>query len=413
MQTLAYRYRLLPTKTQHRALERILEDQRQLYNGALEDRIEWYRKTGTGRTYFDQTAALTLCRKTLPEMAALPLRIQRATLKRLEGAYSKFFRKNGHGFPHFKAQDRFNSFGFEEWKGLRLEGTRLRFMGLPGGLRIHLHRPLPTSKLLGCVFRRDIKGWIIIIQVQMSVPDKRPISRAIGVDLGLTTLAALSDGTLIRNIRPKRRASREMRRRQRQLTRCNKGSRRRRKIKQRLARLHSHTANTRATHLHQVSALLVRQFDMIAIEAINTKALARSRLARSMHDASWGMLVNLLHYKAERSGAHIITVNPRHTSQECPVCESTTPKDLNERVHQCPCGCILDRDVAAAKVILKRAVASPGFHNVAHAWGERETGNLGASQDATLSASPPGKLAVSPACHAQGVVLLLALNLRR
>ena len=79
---LTYKYRLLPSKRQHRALEAICEAQRVLYNAALEERIDCYRKTSEGRTFIDQTKALTTCRRDLPEMAALPVALQRWTLKR-------------------------------------------------------------------------------------------------------------------------------------------------------------------------------------------------------------------------------------------------------------------------------------------------------------------------------------------
>ena len=86
-------YRLLPqTRSSWRRLERTLEDQRRLYNAALEERIDCYRKTGKGRTYFDQCKALTECRRDLPEMAECPVAIQRGTLKRLDGAFQHFFR---------------------------------------------------------------------------------------------------------------------------------------------------------------------------------------------------------------------------------------------------------------------------------------------------------------------------------
>lgn len=105
---LTFRYRLLPQKRQHKALEAILETQRQLYNGALEERIDAYRKAGLKRSYFDQTKALTEWRQSDSEAAALPLSLQRATLKRLDEAYKAFFRrmKRGEkpGFPRFRGK---------------------------------------------------------------------------------------------------------------------------------------------------------------------------------------------------------------------------------------------------------------------------------------------------------------------
>ena len=144
-----YRYRLLPTKRQRRALEQILESQRQLYNAALEERIGAYRKAGVTRTYIDQTQALTEWRRSDPEASALPVCLQRATLKRLDEAYKGFFRRTKRGgkagFPRFRGKGWFDSFGFREFVGITLKEARLRFKSLPGTLRVHWHRELPTG----------------------------------------------------------------------------------------------------------------------------------------------------------------------------------------------------------------------------------------------------------------------------
>src|SRR5258705_9741512 len=163
---LAYRYRLLPTRQQHRALEAILESQRQLYNAALEERIDAYRKAHVTRTYFDQTKALTEWRRDDPGASAMPVALQRATLKRLDEAYKAFFRrikKGGKpGFPRFRGKGWFDSFGFREFCGISLKEGRLRFKSMPGSLRVHMHRQLPTDAVIrSCTFRRDVKGWVI------------------------------------------------------------------------------------------------------------------------------------------------------------------------------------------------------------------------------------------------------------
>ena len=163
---LTYRYRLLPTKRQHRALEAILESQRELYNAALEERIDAFRKANINRTYFDQAKALTEWRHSDEDACNLPLNVQRATLKRLDNAYKGFFRrvKSGAkpGFPRFRGKGRFDSFGFCEFIGVRIEKGSLRFKGMPGALRVHMHRELPSG--LGprsCAFRRDERGWVV------------------------------------------------------------------------------------------------------------------------------------------------------------------------------------------------------------------------------------------------------------
>lgn len=146
--------------------------------------------------------------------------------------------------------------------------------------------------------------------------------------------------------------------------RCRKGSNRRRKIRARLAVAHDAVRRQRETHLHQVSAGLVRRFGQIAIEKLNVKGLAKSILARDVNDASWGRLISMLRYKAERAGSVLIEVDPRGTSQTCPDCGQIKAKELSERVHKCDCGCVMDRDVAAAKIIEMRAVRGPLDANV-------------------------------------------------
>ncbi len=378
-QILAYRFRLLPSRKQHAALRSILEEQRHLYNAALQERIEAYRKSGMTLSYVAQCASLTVCRNDLPEMSALPLCIQRGTLKRLDEAFKGFFARNQKkqkaGFPRFRGKGWFTSFECREFRGISFADARLTFKGMPGRLRVHLHRPAPDGKILTAKFKLDSKGWIVCLVVRVATPEKREITRAVGVDVGLKTLAATSDGLLIPNPRAARRAHRKMRARQRQLARCKPGSRRSKKIRVGVAKLHQKIANTRATALHQVSALLARRYDLIAVEALATNRLAKSMLARDVHDAGWSKLRGFLRYKAERAGAHFVEVDPRFTSQDCPECGRREPKTLQQRTHSCVCGCVLDRDVAAARIILSRAVAGPEARNVA-SYGERALENL-------------------------------------
>jgi len=379
---LTYRYRLLPTKQQHRSLEAILESQRQLYNAALEERIDAYRKAHVTRSYFDQLKALTEWRRDDPEASALPANVQRATLKRLDEAYKAFFRrvKSGGkpGFPRFRGKGRFDSFGFREFRGILLKAGRLRFKAMPGALRVHLHQLMPPEAVIkSCIFRRDLKGWVVGLLAEVPTPSLREGARTVGIDLGITTFAALSDGAMIPTLRAARSAQRRLRTVQRTLARKKRGSNGRSKALNEVRRCHSATARRRSDHLHQASARLVRDYDVIAIEALQVKRLARSSLAKDVHDASWAKFISLLRYKAAKAGTRLIEVDPRNTTQNCSGCGVKVPKELGDRQHECPhCGLSVDRDLNAARNILNRAGVGAGLRNVA-GYGMRAGGNLG------------------------------------
>ena len=225
-----------------------------------------------------------------------------------------------------------------------------------------MRRALP-SEPLACKVKREGRHWYALLSVEVPCAAIHE-GPAVGIDVGISTLAALSTGELIENLRPSRHAARRMRIAQRALARCKRGSRRRHKAKARLGALHASIVRARETRLHQITANLTRRFGAIAVEKLNIKGLAGGMLARDVHDVAWGRLIEMLRYKAERAGATLIEVDPRYTSQACPECGIIKKKELSERVHSCPCGCVLDRDVAAAKVILHRAGIGPGPLNV-------------------------------------------------
>ena len=380
---LTYRYRLLPARRQHRALERILEDQRQLYNAALEERIGAHRKAGITRRYLDQCKALTEWRQSDSDAAAIPANLQRWTLKRLDEAYGRFFRRvadgDTPGFPRFRGKGRFDAFGFREFRGIHFSDNSIRFKGMPGRLRVHVHRPLPEDAAIkSCVFQRDVKGWTVGLVVSRPEFAPRRTNHAVGVDLGISTFAVLSDGGFIPSLHAARKAERRLRVAQRSLSRKTRGSRNRRKAREIVARCHAATARARANHLHQASARLVRTYDRIVVERLNVKGLARSRLAKDVHDASWTKFISMLRYKAACAGARLIEVDAYDTTQECSRCGMKVPKGLNDRIHDCPrCGLTMDRDLNAARNILYRAGVGPGLRNVAGD-GMRAGGNLDA-----------------------------------
>lgn len=379
---LTYRYPLLPTKRQHAALAAVLESQRQLYNAALEERIDCYRKTGKSLTLFDQHRSLTAWRHDDSSATQLPRKIQVWTLAKVDDAFAGFFRRvkarDGKvGFPRFKGQGRWHSFGFHQMHGVRWDGKRLRWKGLPGGLRVHLHRPLPEgADIRSCEFTRDARGWCVGFQVAIDAPHGLTSDRQVGIDLGIKTFAHLSDGTEIPHPHIAKRAQRQMRIARRALARAKRESRRRLRAKNRVARLHRKITHTRNTWLHQRSAEIVQRYDLIAVESLKIQDMIEYRnLNRSIMDAAWGRFVQMLAYKAEKAGCQFHKVDPKNTSQRCSGCGEMVQKAWKARKHSCPsCGLTLHRDHNAALNILQ-AVVGLGAGNVTQQ-GVRRPGNI-------------------------------------
>ena len=123
-----------------------------------------------------------------------------------------------------------------------------------------------------------------------------------------------------------------------------------------LRRQHEHIADQRRCFCHQHSTALVREYDLIGIENLNVKGMAKGHFAKSILDAAWSIFMAQLTVKAECAGRRVVAVNPRGTSQTCPDCGRVAKKKLSERIHSCGCGLTCDRDAASARVILARAL---------------------------------------------------------
>lgn len=388
---LTFQYKILPTRAQHAALEGILEGQRLLCNGALQERRDAWRLSKTRISFFDQSKSLTEIRAD-PALGygSLPANLSRWTLKKVHLSMEAFFdrfksKRSNAGYPRFKSKSRWSSFGFAEWAGVRLVAgpnpkiARLLFKGMPAALRISMHRPIPAgAKLCSCVFTKDGSRWTISIQV--GVPDfvgpHTHAGRQVGGDSGILNLMTLSDGAIVPNPRVTKEFAAEQRRRQRALSRCKRGSKRRRKQVALLSAQQRRAKNKRRTHLHQQSARLTRDYGLIVVEDLRLKnmtASARGTLAapgsnvrqktglnRGLLDAGIGIFISQLTYKAESAGGRLIKVNPRGTSIDCSDCGEPVRKTLATRTHRCVCGLVLDRDINAARNILLRARAVAG-----------------------------------------------------
>ncbi len=368
---LTYKYRLYPTNAQAQQLDFLLWQGRLLYNAALEQRIPVYKETGQGIGYPQQWAHFRDLRNANPDtFGQLNATSVQQLLRRLDKAFAAFFRrlKAGEkpGFPRFKGRHRFNSLEYRYGDGCKLrfdERGRARFyVQSVGEVKVKYHRPLPEDATIKhVIFKRRNRKWYVCLTLKMlDKPAPAHTGPAVGIDMGLHHLLALSDGTIIENPRWLRASLAKLRVAQRRMSRRTKGSHRRRKAAAQVARLHEYITNQRCDLWHKLTRRLVDTYGLIALEDLTLKFMtANPRLALSVHDAGLGKFQPLLAYKAESAGTQVVTVNPAYTSQTCSACGCVVEKSLSIRVHRCPhCGYTADRDVNAARNVLSLAVES-------------------------------------------------------
>jgi putative transposase len=193
-------------------------------------------------------------------------------------------------------------------------------------------------------------------------PTRQPVSHPVGIDVGLTNLAVLSDGTKIDNPRWTRKHEARIAAASRRLAVKQKRSKNRIRAREVLRRAHQRAADARKNYLHHVSKWLILNYDLIAHEDLKIRNMVKSpRLAKSIMDAAWGILIWQLTYKAEKAGRWIVPVNPRGTSIRCSGCGEAVPKTLADRQHTCVCGVSLGRDHNAAINIQRLGMSLAGF----------------------------------------------------
>jgi putative transposase len=376
MLMITHKVRLKATRGRYDGLQRALDHSRDIYNAGLEERISAWRNRRVGLTKYDQFKSLTaLHAEGLFDQYATTM--QRWPLAKLHDAFQAFFKrlkKGGKaGFPRFRSEARFNTFGFSDRGGWSFDGRSVTMKGI-GRFRVHLHRPI-DGEIRSLMVKREDRKWYALIGVRIEACSEHATRATVGLDMGTTHLATLSTGERIVNVRTNRHLAPRVAETQRALSRAKRGSKRRKRVKERLLRLKRHEANCRATHLHRQSAALTKRFAVIVIEDLKIRNMMRSAsgtveapgtnvsqkagLNRSIGDAAWGRFAELLTYKAERAGGSVIRVNPRNTSNECSRCHAITPSVIGELFSCRKCGLEMDRDHNAALVIEHRGVVVP------------------------------------------------------
>lgn len=400
-------YRLYPSRKQNQLLFDILGLHQRLYNTALEQRINAYKKQKKSLNFAEQCRELTILRNEMPEYKNLNAQSCQVTLKRLDLSFQQFFRRvkvkeAKVGFPRFKSYDRFSGWGYKThgdgWKLLSGENNKNGFLRLSGIGQIKIRgkaRNIGIPKT--CEIQHKQGKWYASITVNCEVKRKSG-NKAIGIDWGLSTFAtiATSDNKIeqIENPRFIRKNLKELKTKQRELSRKKFGSNNRRKAKRIVSKLHAKISNTRKEFLHFITSQLVLMSSLISIEKLNAKDMSRNGgdhkkgLNREILSAAPGLFHQMLKYKAEEAGIEWIEVPTREVkpTQTCHNCGKQEKKPLYMRLHACECGLSCGRDENAAKVILNWALLGRASGQELARCGESAQADLAKHETPSISA---------------------------
>jgi putative transposase len=386
----SYKFRLRPTRKQEATLTACLEDTRQLYNAALEERREAWRMGRHKVTFYRQDAQLKEIRAGDPERyGRWAFSCERAAIRRLDEAFQGFFQrvKAGEkpGYPRFKGRGWWDSIAWPAEKGgARWDSvphpkiTRVYVAGI-GHVRVHKHRAV-RGQVKTITAKREGGRWYVMLSCD-DVPAEQlePTGSAVGVDMGVASFLTTSDGMHVANPRHLAATADRLAVAQRDLAHKKRGSSRRTKAVTRVAGLHEKVRRQRLDHAHKTALTLVRDHDLIVHEDLKIAkmtgrprprpdgsgghapngAAAKAGLNKSIRDAGWGIFLRVLSAKAESAGRHVTAVDPRHTSQRCAECGHVAAGNrVTQAEFRClACGHQAHADVNAARNILRAGLA--------------------------------------------------------
>ena len=367
----SFQFRIYPTKNQEVALNRTLSTCRHLYNDSLEERKRQSELNELERTfgvtlwgkpewlnYYDQANSLSGSKTDFQKNVFS--QVLQNVLKRVDRSFKNFF--NGFGYPRFQGRNRYNSLTYPQ-SGFSIKDGKLNLSKI-GAIKIILHRAIEGT-IKTCTIKKDIDQWYVTFSCEIDIPAiPVEIKSKTGIDVGLSSLITMSNGSQIEPPEFLRAYEKRLSREQIHLSKKKLRSKNRDNQRIVVAKVHRRIRNQRKDFTHKTSRTLVDTYDHIVFEDLQIKNMVQNHhLAKSISDAGWYQLMSFTKSKAECAGKVVELVNPRNTSQNCSGCGKSVPKDLKVRVHSCPfCGLVLDRDHNAAINIENRStVGTTGF----------------------------------------------------
>lgn len=348
----------------------ILDSCRILYNKTLGLRKDTYETSKKSLSFYDTNKYLPIWKEEIPELKIPHSQTLQDVQKRVDLAFQSFFRrvKNKEkevGFPRFKGQGRYDSFTYTQ-SGYSLNKSSIKLSKI-GSVRIKLHRELEGTIKRITITKSNSGKWYICFMVEIPNKSTKKVRKpkAVGIDVGLTSFATLSNNTKIESPKFLKKSKDKLSILERKRDKHNKGTEQRKKYNKKISKVYEKITNQRSNFLHQTSRKLINEFDVICVEDLKIQKMqsnAFRNINKGINDSGWGIFFNQIAYKAEEAGKQIIKVNPRNTSQQCSQCGAIVEKDLSERTHHCPfCNLEIDRDLNASLNILRLGAQSLGL----------------------------------------------------
>ncbi|NLU81197.1 RNA-guided endonuclease TnpB family protein [Rhodococcus sp. HNM0569] len=360
---LRYQYRVYPTPGQQDLLARSFGCARVVFNDALRARQDAYAAGVTLSDTDVQKQVVTAAKKApervwLSEVASVVL-VQACQDARR--AYRNWFdsmsgKRKGRkvGAPRFRSRKDNRQAIRLTRNGCSIRPNRKLYVAKVGELKVAWSRYLPSDPSSVTIIKDAAGRYFASFVVEVDQQPLPEVDSEVGIDLGLTTFAVLSAGRVVDSPRFLRRAERTLRKAQQTLSRKEEGSNNRAKARLRVAKAHAKVADSRRNFAHQQSTVIIRDNQAVYVEDLAVSGLVRTRLAKSVHDAGWGMFTRMLEEKARRYGRAFVKIDRWFpSSQLCSACGVVDgPKPLSIREWTCPCGAVHDRDLNAAINIL-------------------------------------------------------------
>jgi putative transposase len=407
---IAYQYRLRLTPEQKATLSQWLELCRRQYNYRLAERYNWWEQNRCDINacplvchlpelkdrpdFYSQKRDLVNTKTLFPEYKDLPSHTLQDVIARVEKTFDRWLAGDSNGKrsgrPRFKGRNRYRSIGFPDpIKPEHIRGNRIQLPKI-GELKFVLHRPIPEGfKVKTAIISRYADGWYVTLSLEdVRVPevsaDIEPTwENSTGIDLGLEKFLADSEAEFEPIPQHFRKSENKLAKLQQKISTAKKGSRARKLLVRKVARLHQKIARQRKQFHFETAKKVLSKADVIFAEDLKVKNMSRrakpkqdetgkflpngqsakSGMNKSITDAGWSQFINILSFKAASAGQRVVKVDPKGTSQHCSVCLNRVPKTLSDRWHSCPCGAELDRDTNSAILIKKVGMGIASLKN--------------------------------------------------